>query len=78
MLGAFKGQTIKPIYRIFSDRSGMTKEPYPIHYIKYYVSHCGINLIGRDGQAKLYNAINPDQFDRVAVTNTPKIRLLSV
>ena len=46
--------------------------------LRIYVSRCGINLIGRDGQVKLHITIKPEQFGRVAVTSTPKVSLQEI
>ena len=77
VLGAFEGQPIKPI-GYFQTEVARQEDPTQSAMLSIYVSRCGINLIGRDGQAKLHIAINPDQFGRVAVTNTPKVSLQEI
>ena len=39
-----------------------TNDPNQCAVLKIYVSHLGINLIGRDGQVKLHITVDPCQF----------------
>ena len=61
VLGAFEGQPIKPI-RYFETQVQRTDDPNWCAVLKIYVSHRGINLIGRDGQVKLHITVDPSQF----------------
>ena len=77
VLGAFEGQPIKPV-GYFQTEVVRQEDSSQSAMLRIYVSRCGINLIGRDGQVKLHITINPDQFGRVAVTSTPKVSLQEI
>ena len=68
VLGAFEGQPIKPI-GYFQTRVQRTDDPDRCAVLTIYVSHSGINLIGRDGQVKLHITVDPSQF--VSATDAP-------
>ena len=53
VLGAFEGQPIKPIGH-FQTCVQRADDKEQFADLTIYVSHCGINLIGRDGQVKLH------------------------
>jgi len=59
VLGAFEGQPIKPI-GYFQTEVVQQNNPSHSAVVRIYVSRCGINLIGCDGQVKLHIAIKPE------------------
>ena len=61
VLEAFEAQPIKPI-GYFETHVQHTDDPNQCAVLKIYVSHRGINLIGRDGQVKLHITVDPSQF----------------
>ena len=75
VLGAFEGQPIKPI-GYFETQVQRTDDPNQCAVLKIYVSHHGINLIGRDGQVKLHITVDPSQF--VAAVEVPPRSLQEV
>jgi len=77
VLGAFEGQPIKPIGYFQTEVVQQDDSRHPA-VVRIDVSHCGINLIGHDGQVKLHITINPEQFGRVTATNTPKVSLQEI
>ena len=77
VLGAFEGQPIKPV-GYFQTTVVRQDDPGQSAMLRIYVSRCGINLIGRDGQVKLHITISPDQFGRVAAASPPKVSLQDI
>ena len=73
VLGAFEGQPIHPIGYFITEVS-CEENPQKVTDLQIYVSHNGINILGRDGLTKLNNSISLDKFGRVATMEsfTPK------
>ena len=73
VLGAFKGQPIHPIGYFITEVS-CEENPQKVTDLQIYVSHNGINILGRDGLTKLNISISPDKFGTVATMKsfTPK------
>jgi len=77
VLGAFEGQSIKPI-GYFQTEVVQQDDPSHSAVVRIYVSRCGINLIGHDSQGKLHITIKPERFGRVTATNTSKVSLQEI
>ena len=72
-----EGQPIKPI-GYFQARVQRTDDKEQFTDLTIYVSHCGINLIGRDGQVKLHILVDPSQFVSAANYKVPPRSLQEV
>ena len=77
VLGAFEEQPIKPI-GYFQTRVQRTDDPDQCAILTIYVSQCGINLIGRDGQVKLHITVDPSQFILATTADTPPRNLQEI
>ena len=73
VLGAFEGQAIHPMGYFQTEIScdGYPKDPV---MLQIYVSHNGINILGRDGLTKLNISITPEKYGSVAaIEQEPRI-----
>ena len=68
VLGAFEGQPIKPLGYF---QTLVKREDFPSQttVLSIYVSHRGVNIMGRDGQKQLNIVIDPQQFGLVATVS---------
>ena len=77
VLGAFEGQPIKPLgyflTPVLREDDTSKSATLPI-----YVSHRGVNIIGRDGLVQLSICVTPTQFGTTAVVNTQVDKLKDI
>ena len=77
VLGAFEGQPIKPLgyflTPVLQEDDTSKSATLPI-----YVSHRGVNIIGRDGLVQLSICVTPTQFGTTAVVNTQVDKLQDI
>ena len=77
VLGAFEGQPIKPLgyflTPVLREDDTSKSATLPI-----YVSHRGVNIIGRDGLVQLSICVTPTQFGTTAVVNTQVDKLQDI
>ena len=74
VLGAFEGQLITPLsyFQILAKREEL---PTQATVLPIYLSHRGVNIIGRDGQKQLNIVIDPQQFGLVATVSLMENKL---
>ena len=77
VLGAFEGQPIKPLgyFQTLVKRKDL---PSQTTVLSIYVSHQGVNIMGRDGQTHLNIVIDPQQFGLVAAISLTKKNLQDI